>query len=43
VFTTKRKVDFDELNSQQLYYITAFGFNASGVGEMANQVEVVAP
>ena len=43
VFTTKRKVEFDELNSGQLYYITAFGFNASGVGELANAVEVIAP
>ena len=43
LFTTKRKVEFDELNSGQLYYITAFGFNANGVGELANAVEVIAP
>ena len=42
-FTTKRKVDFDELNSGQTYFVSAFGFNAAGVGEFANVVEVVAP
>ncbi len=42
-FTTKRKVDFDELNSGQNYYVSAFGFNASGVGEFANMLEVIAP
>jgi hypothetical protein len=41
--TTKRKVDFQDLNSGQTYFITALGFNASGVGEMANVIEVVAP
>jgi len=41
--TTKRKVDFEDLASGQNYYITAFGFNASGVGEPANVIEVVAP
>jgi hypothetical protein len=43
VFTTKRKVDFTDLNSGQLYFITAFGFNATGVGELANTIEVIAP
>jgi len=42
-FTTKRKVDFEDLNSGQTYYVTAFGFNATGVGEFANVVEVIAP
>ena len=41
--TTKRKVDFQELNSGQPYYISALGFNATGVGELANVVEVIAP
>ncbi len=41
--TTKRKVDFDELDSGKSYYVTAFGFNATGVGEMANAIEVIAP
>lgn len=41
--TTKRKIDFDELNSGQTYYVTAFGFNAAGVGDFANNVIVVAP
>lgn len=43
IFTTKRKVDFTELVSGQLYYLTAFGFNATGVGELANVIEVIAP
>lgn len=41
--TTKRKVDFEELKSGQTYYISALGFNATGVGELANVVEVIAP
>lgn len=41
--TTKRKVEFDELSSGQTYYISALGFNATGVGEMANEVKVIAP
>lgn len=41
--TTKRKVEFDGLTSGQSYFITALGFNATGVGEFANVVEVVAP
>ena len=41
--TTKRKVDFEDLTSGQNYFITAFGFNASGVGELANVIEVIAP
>ena len=41
--TTKRKVDITDLTSGQLYYVSALGFNASGVGEMANPVEVIAP
>lgn len=41
--TTKRKVDFTDLVSGQLYYVSALGFNASGVGDMANPVEVIAP
>ena len=41
--TTKRKVDFTDLNSGQLYYVSALGFNASGVGDISNPVEVIAP
>lgn len=41
--TTKRKVDFDDLMSGTLYYISALGFNATGAGELANTVEVIAP
>lgn len=41
--TTKRKVDVAELSSGQSYFITALGFNATGVGEFSNAVEVVAP
>jgi hypothetical protein len=41
--TTKRKVDFDDLESGKLYYISALGFNATGAGELANTVEVIAP
>lgn len=40
---TKRKVEFDDVVSAQTYHISAFGFNATGVGELANVVEVVAP
>ena len=41
--TTKRKIDFQDLPSGQTYYVSALGFNATGVGETANPVEVVAP
>lgn len=40
---TKRKMDFKDLTSGKTYFISAFGFNASGVGELANVIEVIAP
>jgi hypothetical protein len=41
--TTKRKIDFKPLTSGQLYYVSAYGFNASGMGALANVIDVVAP
>lgn len=41
--TTKRKVDFTDLISGQTYHVTALGFNATGIGAIANSVEVIAP
>lgn len=41
--TTKRKLEFDDVNSGETYFISACGFNAAGVGEWANSIEVIAP
>jgi hypothetical protein len=43
ILGTKRKVDFQGLNSGTTYYITAIGFNAAGPGDMSNTIDVVAP